>query len=461
MTVRVQPVVPRRVLVVKTNWRNILAAASVAVFLLVSPANGRQDTYEGLKTFSEVLSLVESNYVEDVDSKELLQEAIQGMLRGLDPHTAYMSPEVFKEMQVETEGQFGGLGIEVTIHENILTVVAPIEDTPAHKAGVQAGDKIIKVDDKPTKDMTLVEAVRLMRGPVGSPITITVVREGLKEPKEITIVRDLIHIQTARTRLIEPAIGYIRVRSFNKTTSKELGEALDDLEGQGIRRLILDLRNNPGGLLDQAVETAGLFLEAGKPIVSIKGRNPNQEMPPFTAETSGHTDYPMVVLINAGSASASEIVAGALQDHGRAVLVGSTTFGKGSVQTIVPLSDGSGLRLTTAKYYTPNDRLIQGSGIDPDIAVLNDSPTTIADDVERQRRMLRERDLKGALKGDEPEEKPDSPEDEWTQALRQDQQLQRAIELLKGWDILSKRSGTPAAASTDRPPAASVQSTTQ
>ncbi|MDA2917339.1 S41 family peptidase [Nitrospinae bacterium AH_259_B05_G02_I21] len=251
------------------------------------------------------------------------------------------------------------------------------------------------------------------------------------------------------------------MKSFNKTTSKELSEALEELEGQGIERLILDLRNNPGGLLDQAVEAAGLFLDAGKTIVSIKGRNPKQVMPPFTAEKSGHTGYPMVVLINGGSASASEIVAGALQDHGRAVLVGATTFGKGSVQTIVPLSDGSGLRLTTAKYYTPNDRLIQGSGIDPDIVVLNDIPSTIADDVERQRRMLRERDLKGALKGEEPEEKTDSPEDGWTQALRQDQQLQRAIELLKGWEILSKRIGASAAASTDRPSATHVQSTTQ
>lgn len=449
----------------KTRWCTILTAASVAVVLLAGPANGRQDTYEGLKTFSEVLSLVESNYVEEVDSKELLQEAIQGMLRSLDPHTAYMTPEVFKEMQVETEGQFGGLGIEVTIHEDILTVVAPIEDTPAHKAGVQAGDRIIKVDGKPTKDMSLIEAVRLMRGPVGSPITITVMRKSLKEPMDITIVRDLIHIQTARTRIIEPAIGYIRLKSFNKTTSKDLSEALEELEGQGIERLILDLRNNPGGLLDQAVEAAGLFLDAGKTIVSIKGRNPKQVMPPFTAEKSGHTGYPMVVLINAGSASASEIVAGALQDHGRAVLVGSTTFGKGSVQTIVPLSDGSGLRLTTAKYYTPNDRLIQGSGIDPDIVVLNDIPSMIADDVEHRRRMLRERDLKGALKGEEPEEKTeektDSPEDGWTQALRQDQQLQRAIELLKGWEILSKRIGASAAASTDRPSAAHVQSTTQ
>jgi carboxyl-terminal processing protease len=300
-----------------------------------------------------------------------------------------------------------------------------------------------------------------MRGPVGTPITITVVREGLEEPKEILIIRDLIHIQSTRTRFIEPSIGYVRLRSFNKTTSKDLSKALEELEGQGMKRLILDLRNNPGGLLDQAVETAGLFLESGKPIVTIKGRNPKKVLPPFTAQNSGHTDYPMIVLVNAGSASASEIVAGALQDHGRAVLLGATTFGKGSVQTIVPLSDGSGLRLTTAKYYTPKDRLIQGSGIDPDIVVSNDTPNAIADDVSRRRRMLRERDLEGALKGEKQTDEPDLPEDEWTKALRQDQQLQRAIELLNGWEILSNQTATPAPVPIAPHSAAQVQPTTQ
>jgi carboxyl-terminal processing protease len=408
-----------------------MTAAAWAVVLLTNPAQGREDTYKGLKTFSEVLSLVESNYVEEVESKDLLQGAIRGMLRSLDPHTAYMTPEAFKEMQVETEGQFGGLGIEVTIQDDVLTVVAPIEGTPAHKAGVEPGDRIIKVDDTSTKQMTLLEAVRLMRGPVGTPITITVVREGLED------------------------------RSFNKTTSKDLSKALEELEGQGMKRLILDLRNNPGGLLDQAVETAGLFLESGTPIVTIRGRNPKKVLPPFTAQISGHTDYPMVVLVNAGSASASEIVAGALQDHGRAVLLGATTFGKGSVQTIVPLSDGSGLRLTTAKYYTPKDRLIQGSGIEPDIVVSNDTPNAIADDVSRRRRMLRERDLKGALKGEKQTDEPDLPEDEWTKALRQDQQLQRAIELLNGWEILSNQTATPAPVPIAPHSAAQVQPTTQ
>lgn len=440
---------------------SIMTAAAWAVVLLTNPAQGREDTYKGLKTFSEVLSLVESNYVEEVKSKDLLQGAIRGMLRSLDPHTAYMTPEAFKEMQVETEGQFGGLGIEVTIQDDVLTVVAPIEGTPAHKAGVEPGDRIIKVDDASTKQMTLLEAVRLMRGPVGTPITITVVREGLEEPKEIMIIRDLIHIQSTRTRFIEPSIGYVRLKSFNKTTSKDLSKALEDLEGQGMKRLILDLRNNPGGLLDQAVETAGLFLESGKPIVTIKGRNPKKVLPPFTAQNSGHTDYPMVVLVNAGSASASEIVAGALQDHGRAVLLGATTFGKGSVQTIVPLSDGSGLRLTTAKYYTPKDRLIQGIGIEPDIVVSNDTPNAIADDVSRRRRMLRERDLKGALKGEKQTDEPDLPEDEWTKALRQDQQLQRAIELLNGWEILSNQTATTAPVPIAPHSAAQVQPTTQ
>lgn len=420
-------------------------AAAVCVILLVNPLAAKEQTYEGLKTFTEILSLVESNYVEDVESKELLEGAIRGMLRTLDPHTSYMTPEVFKEMQVETEGEFGGLGIEVTIQDDILTVVAPIEDTPAHKAGVLAGDMIVKVDGEPTKNMSLVDAVRMMRGPVGSPITISVLREGAEEPIDITIVRDLIHIQSVRTRLIEPSIGYIRLRSFNKTTSDDLQVALKDLEEQGMTHLVLDVRNNPGGLLDQAVETAGLFLEPGKKVVSIRGRFPNQLMPPFSADKSGHIGYPMVVLINGGSASASEIVAGALQDYGRAVLLGTTTFGKGSVQTIVPLSDGSGLRLTTAKYYTPNDRLIQGKGIEPDILVDNATPGDIADELER-RRFLREKDLQGALKGEEPAVEPENDkedlDDGWSKALEKDHQLQRAIELLKGWEIFSKLSAT-------------------
>jgi carboxyl-terminal processing protease len=445
------------------RYATVAVALVASITLLADPLQAKEETYKGLKTFTEVLSLVESNYVEDIQSEELLEGAIRGMLRALDPHTAYMTPEVFREMQVETEGEFGGLGIEVTIQDDILTVVAPIEGTPADKAGVLAGDMIVKVDGNSTKNMTLVEAVRLMRGPVGSPIVISVLRKNMEEPMDITIVRDLIHIQSVRSRLINSSIGYIRLRSFNKTTSNDLNDALQNLEGQGMTRLILDVRNNPGGLLDQAVETAGLFLEPGKKIVSIKGRYPNQLMPPFTAERSGHTGCPMVVLINAGSASASEIVAGALQDHGRALLLGATTFGKGSVQTIVPLSDGSGLRLTTAKYYTPKDRLIQGKGIDPDIIVGNDTPTDIADDFQR-RRLLRESDLQGALKGEEPpkESKAKAEEDNgWSEALKKDHQLRRAIELLEGWEIFSKLSPSEEGVQEALPSAAEAKPTTR
>lgn len=440
-------------------------AAVVSVIFLASPLLAKEKTYEGLKVFTEILSLVESNYVEDVESKELLEGAIRGLLQTLDPHTSYMTPEVFKEMQVETEGEFGGLGIEVTIQDDILTVVAPIEETPAHKAGVKAGDRIVKVDGKATKNMTLVEAVRLMRGPVGDPITISVMRKGKEEPIDITIVRDLIHIQSVRSRIVEPSIGYIRIRSFNKTTSNDLRKTLKELEGEGMSHLILDVRNNPGGLLDQAVETAGLFLEPGKKIVSIKGRYPNQLMPPFTANKGGHTGYPMVVLINGGSASASEIVAGALQDYGRAVLIGTSTFGKGSVQTIVPLSDGSGLRLTTAKYYTPKDRLIQGKGIEPDIMVGNETPDDIADDFERRQRFLKESDLQGALKGDEAQQKSEAKKEdgnsEWAKALRKDRQLKRAIELLEGWEIFSKLSATAAKGQEAPAPTTQAQPTTR
>jgi carboxyl-terminal processing protease len=399
-------------------------------------ARGSSDVYENLKVFTEVLSLIERNYVEEVDPKEMVNGAIKGMLKTLDPHTSYMSPDAFKEMQVETEGSFGGLGIEIAIRDGLLTVVSPIEDTPAYRAGIKAGDKIIKVEGEDTKDMTLFDAVKRLRGPKGAPVTITIFRKGVDEPFDVTIVRDIIKIKSVRSRLIDETIGYVKLRNFNKNTTNELNKALKELESKGIKGLALDLRNNPGGLLEQAVGVSDIFLGGGKVIVSTKGRLKNQNVR-FTSHGKGaHLSYPMVVLVNGGSASASEIVAGAMQDYKRAVILGEQTFGKGSVQTIIPLSDGSGLRITTARYYTPKERLIQGKGITPDIVVeLQPAPAVEKPEEKKPHPVIREKDLKNSLpaEGSESEEEKKAKDEGIDPG---DTQLKRAVEILKSWEIL-------------------------
>ncbi|MBI3326632.1 MAG: S41 family peptidase [Nitrospinae bacterium] len=402
----------------------------------------RGNDYENLRTFTEVLSLVQSNYVEDIETKKLLEGAIKGLLKTLDPHTSYMPTEMYKEMQVETEGQFGGLGIEITVRDDQLTVVSPIEETPAFRAGLKPGDRILKVDGEPTKDMELVVAVRKMRGPKGTQVTITVIRDEFDAPKDFTITRDVIRIKSVTYKKLNDDIGYVRVRNFHKSTGDEVEEALHDLEEQKINGLVFDLRNNPGGLLNQAVEVADKFLEKEQLIVSTKGRVRNQNMRFTSKSDHPHLDYPMVVLVNGGSASASEIVSGALQDLGRAVVVGTQTFGKGSVQTIIPLSDGSGLRLTTARYYTPNGKLIQGKGIAPDITVDN-KPVEKAEAPKAGRKLLREKDLPNALDKEEGEGKPEGkPQDlkssREAPASEEDLQLQRAVDLLRGWTIFKR-----------------------
>lgn len=417
--------------------------AFIAFNSLHQKVSAKEKTYESLKIFTEVLSLVESNYVEDVPSKQLVEGAINGMLKSLDPHSAYMSPEVFKEMQVETEGQFGGLGIEITIKDEQLTVVSPIDDTPAHRAGIKAGDKIIKINGTSTKNITIMEAVKKLRGPKGTKVTITVLSEGEVEPREITITRDIIKIKSVKQDLFDGKIGYVKIRSFQKTTDEELDKALADLEKNNIEGLILDLRNNPGGLLQQAVGVSDRFLPGGDLIVYTKGRKKDQNMRFMSNDKGAHLKYPVVVLVNAGSASASEIVAGAFQDLDRAIVLGTTTFGKGSVQTIIPLSDGSGLRLTTAKYYTPKGRLIQGKGIVPDI-IVEDKPIKTAklEDKEKPKRTIREKDLKNHLKGEETPggEKEIKP----VEISKDDPQLERAIGLLKGWEIFKGTIKKPA-----------------
>ena len=377
------------------SWSIIVVLVSICTGVVMANRHPFQsERYEDLKIFTEVLSYVEANYVEEVEPERVIHGAIRGMLRSLDPHSSFMPPEMFGEMQVETEGRFGGLGIEITIRDDVLTVVAPIEETPAFRAGILAGDQIVLVEGESTKDMTLIEAVKKLRGPEGTEVTIGVMRPGFTEPRDFTIVRAIIKIKSVRWTRLPEDVGYVKIRSFQKTTVNEVREAIRELESQGMGALVLDLRNNPGGLLDQAISVSELFLEDGKLIVYTKGRLTNQDMKGFSKGGAIWSSQPLAILINGGSASASEIVAGALKDWDRATLIGTQSFGKGSVQTIIPLSDGSGLRLTTAKYYTPNNATIHGNGISPDI-VVELEPVTPSDDPESDLRSRRQMELPG------------------------------------------------------------------
>jgi carboxyl-terminal processing protease len=409
----------------------------------------RQD-YESLEAFTNVLSIVRKNYVEDVDTKNLVTGAINGMLSSLDPHSAYLTPDLYKELQMDTQGRFGGLGIEITVKNGVLTVVSPIEDTPAFKAGVKPGDMIFKIEDEFTKDMTLVDAVKKMRGPKGTKINISIKREGVPELIDFTLMRDTIRVQSVRSRTLEEGYGYVRLAQFQERSDRDVQKALEKLAADkgGIKGLVLDLRNNPGGLLTQAVRVSDLFLDSGL-IVYTEGRIESQKQKYFAQKEGTWMDFPMVVLVNGGSASASEIVAGALQDHKRAVVLGTKTFGKGSVQTILPLDDNSALRLTTARYFTPNGRSIQALGIVPDILVDSSPQDAKADDKKRQ--SLREENLPGHLanpqqtpapqqdQGDKEKEKlvpPSGPTGDET--IDNDVQLKRALDLLKSWDVFKQ-----------------------
>jgi carboxyl-terminal processing protease len=371
----------------------------------VSKVTDNAATYEQLRLFTEVLSIVQNQYVDEVPPKELIYSAIKGTLRGLDPHSSFLDPESYRDMQVETSGSFGGLGIEITLKDDILTVVAPIDGTPAYRAGLHTGDRIVKIDGLSTKDMQLADAVKRMRGKPGTKVTISVVREGWAEPKDFEIVREQIRVQSVRVVELGDGIEYVKLRQFQEQSPHDLEAALDRLTKNGMKALILDLRNNPGGLLTAAVEVSEKFIDDGRLVVYTEGRVRNQNMRFSAHAKRGYSKLPMVVLVNQGSASASEIVAGALQDWGRATIIGTQTFGKGSVQTIIPLSDGSGLRLTTAKYFTPKGRSIHGKGITPDIIVeVPKEPTP------------RERPLPSA-----------DPRDD----LKNDAQLLKALEVIK------------------------------
>ena len=398
--------------------------------------------YKDIKTFNEVFDIVKKNYVEDVDSSVLIQGAINGMIKSLDPHSTFMTPEVYKELEVETQGRFGGIGIEITILKDVLTVVSPIEDTPAFNAGVKSGDQIIKIDGKSTKDISIMEAVKKMRGPENTKVTITIMRENMAKPKDFVLTRAIIQVKSVKVKTFDDNIGYIRIASFNEKTADDLRKALRDIgkKVRPVKGLVLDLRNDPGGLLTQAIEVSDMFLKAGV-IVSTRGRTKNMETKAMARDDGNEITCPIVVLVNEGTASAAEIVAGALQDNGRALIIGTKTFGKASVQTVIPLEDGSALKLTTARYYTPKGRSIQAEGIKPDILVKYVRPSEDTEDNYWEDR-LREKDLKGHIKpakedGTKLDEAVDKdikdPSD-----VAHDNQLKTAIDILKSWDIMKK-----------------------
>ncbi|WNG34563.1 S41 family peptidase [Archangium minus] len=359
------------------SWRAALAAG----LLLLAPAaradgrepsTARTSTYEQLEVFARVLSYVQNNYVEPVDDKRLMQGAIKGMLETLDPHTVFMPPEVFKEMKIDTSGEFGGLGIEVARKGEGIVVVAPIDDTPAARAGIRAGDELVAIDGESLQGLGLSDVLQRMRGPAGKRVLLTIMREGFKAPRELAIIRDHVRIIPVEGALYG-GLAHLKVKNFQDRTSLYLRKELDRLReqngGKPLRGVVLDLRNNPGGLLDQAVAVSDLWLPGNLPIVSTRGRNGANATEERSKDRDTEPEYPLVVLVNAGSASASEIVAGALQDYGRATILGTQTFGKGSVQTVIELEDGSGLKLTIARYYTPKGRSIQEKGITPDYQV--------------------------------------------------------------------------------------------
>lgn len=437
-----------------TLQRSTIAAASLLLLLFTLPSTPQAqeaDTYRHLKLFGEVFERVRADFVEEVSDQELVEAAIRGMLNHLDPHSGYLDPDSFREMRTQTRGEFGGLGIEVTMENGLVKVVSPIDDTPAYRAGVQAGDFITHIDGEAVMGLTLSEAVERMRGPVSSEIVVTI-RRGEEEPFDIEIVRDIIRVQSVRSR-VEGEIGYLRVTSFTEQTTPGLEQAMTEIQdqlGDRLQGFVLDLRNNPGGLLDQAISVTDIFLDRGE-IVSTRGRHSDDAQRWNATAGDLAAGLPIVVLINGGSASASEIVAGALQDHRRAIVMGTDSFGKGSVQTVVPLGGQGAMRLTTARYYTPSGRSIQAKGIEPDILVQAATITT----AEQERQQRREADLRRHLEGEgetapqeplSPEVVPpeaEAPEAEAPPPAQpgapEDYQLARALDLLRGLALFNGR----------------------
>lgn len=407
----------------------------------------REATYRQLEIFANVLSILQENYLEEIDADTTIEGAISGMLLSLDPHSSYLTADDFDELREETRGNFSGVGIELTIRDSILTVISPIAGTPADKVGIMAKDMIVKINGEATKNMPSMEAVKLLHGPKGSKVTLSIYRDGWEKLKDFEIIRDIIPLHSVYGLTLEPGFAYIQITNFQEQTTNDLKDTLNTLNAEStIKGLVLDLRNNPGGLLDQAISVSDIFLEEGL-VVYTKGRVPEQNMTFQAHANNGKNTYPLVILVNEGSASASEIVAGAIQDHQRGVIVGSTTFGKGSVQTILPMPGGSGLRLTTARYYTPNGRSIQATGIVPDVEVPFIPYTGQKKGKQLPLAVVREADLKNhilntvepdtkafAIKKESKEKHNDSYRKAQDQ-LKKDNQLRTALNILKSLNL--------------------------
>jgi carboxyl-terminal processing protease len=431
---------------IRSWWILILVLAVTSAFAAKIVANkehpqhNSETRYEELGLFTSVLNKVQKDYVEPVSTKKLIYGALKGMISSLDPHSGFMTPNEYSDLQVSTQGQFGGVGMTITLKDGILTVISPIEDTPAAKAGIEPGDKIIMIDGKPTHDLTLEQDLNMIRGPSGTKVKVTIIREGLKQPKIFELTREIIKIKSVKYDVIDGHYGYIRIIQFQETTNSELQKALDELHkktGNDLEGVVLDLRNNPGGLLNQAVDVASHFIKSGL-IVYTKGRLPDQQLK-FTASGKNvEPDYPIVTLINGGTASASEIVAGALQDHKRAITVGTPSFGKGSVQTIIPLEDGSALRLTTALYYTPNGRSIQAEGIQPDITMHEEK---VVEEGSQNIFGVKEKDLEGHFPAQNKVSKEKITETKKAENLLGDSEIKRALDILKGIHLYTTITG--------------------
>jgi len=412
---------------------------------------GSDEFYKEIELYTNTMTIIQREYVDEVSTHDLIYGSLQGMLSALDPHSQFMKPADYTEIQVETSGEFGGLGIEISIRDNLLTIITPIEGTPAYKAGLLPGDRIVAIDGKSTKNISIWDAVKKLRGKVKTDVKITILREKAKKIFDVTVTRDIIKVESVRrTKMIADNIGYIRLATFGEKSAEDMEQSLDKLEGEGMKALILDLRNNAGGLLNTSVKIADKFLDEGKLIVTTRGRREDQVMEFKAHQENTYGDYPLVVLVNNGSASASEIVAGAIKDNGRGVLLGTKTFGKGSVQTLIPMPDGSALRLTTAKYFTPSGQCIHDIGIEPDIKIEykpdtddkkddNNSVDKIFDEVETKIRLIENEDwgFENPVIEDEGSKDPvpdleDEAKEKETPIEDYDNQVQAAVNVLKG-----------------------------
>ena len=442
---------------------SIISAAGINLYRDLRSNRTETSSKDQIKLLKEVITIVKKSYVEEVDNKKLMQGAIDGMLSKLDPHSAFMTPEPYKEMKVSMAGSFGGLGIEINVKDGKLTVISPIEDTPAWRAGIKSNDYIWKIDSKLTRGLTINQSVSLMRGEKGTKVTLHIMRDGEKKSLTFPLTRDIIKTKSMRSKTLLPGYGYVRIIQFQERTGEDFVKALEILHAEnpeGLKGLVIDLRNNPGGLVDTAAQVADRFIGEGKDdgtIVTMQGRTPGAKMSHFAKVGAKEPHYPIVMLINGGSASASEILAGALQDNGRAIVMGTQSYGKGSVQSVIPLRDGYGLKITTARYYTPKGRSIQAKGITPDIIVAQQdlskkAKTPGKDSAEADPGEFREKDLQNHFKGEkeiDPPKKADPPKKLKEPALKapavkqpgeelaDDYQLFRAVEMLKGLDILN------------------------